>query len=82
MENTKKILEVIRQELNTNPIAQEALSIAAARAEELNYTAEQWEQAKISFMSALFYRPALDHEDIKRQIGADVWKMFNAESVN
>ena len=34
MENTKKILEVIRQELNTNPIAQEALSIAAARAEE------------------------------------------------
>ncbi len=82
MENTKKILEVIRQELNTNPIAQEALSIAAARAEELNYTAEQWEQAKISFMSALFYRLALDHEDIKRQIGADVWKMFNAESVN
>ena len=82
MENTKKILEVIRQELNTNPIAQEALSIAAARAEELNYTAEQWAQAKISFMSALFYRLALDHEDIKRQIGADVWKMFNAESVN
>ena len=82
MENTKKILEVIRQELNTNPIAQEALSIAAARAEELNYTAEQWEQAKISFMSALFYRLELDHEDIKRQIGADVWKMFNAESVN
>ena len=82
MENTKKILEVIRQELNTNPIAQEALSIAAARAEELNYTAEQWEQAKISFMSALFYRLALDHEDIKRQIGADGWKMFNAESVN
>ena len=82
MENTKKILEVIRQELNTNPIAQEALSIAAARAEELNYTAEQWDQAKISFMSALFYRLALDHEDIKRQIGADVWKMFNAESVN
>ena len=82
MENTKKILEVIRQELNTNPIAQEALSIAAARAEELNYTAEQWEQAKISFMSALFYRLALDHEDIKRQIGADVLKMFNAESVN
>ncbi|NBH32066.1 hypothetical protein D3Z58_00510 [Clostridiaceae bacterium] len=82
MENTKKILEVIRQELNANPIAQEALSIAAARAEELNYTAEQWEQAKISFMSALFYRLALDHEDIKRQIGADVWKMFNAESVN
>ncbi|MCX4384346.1 MAG: hypothetical protein OSJ39_00935 [Clostridia bacterium] len=82
MENTKKILEVIRQELNTNPIAQEALSIAAARAEELNYTAEQWEQAKISFMSALFYRLALDHEDIKRQIGADVWKMFNAESAN
>ena len=82
MENTKKILEVIRQELNTTPIAQEALSIAAARAEELNYTAEQWEQAKISFMSALFYRLALDHEDIKRQIGADVWKMFNAESVN
>ena len=40
MENTKKILEVIRQELNANPIAQEALSIAAARAEELNYTAE------------------------------------------
>ena len=82
MENSKKILEVIRQELNANPIAQEALSIAAARAEELNYTAEQWEQAKISFMSALFYRLALDHEDIKRQIGADVWKMFNAESVN
>ena len=82
MENTQKILEVIRQELNANPIAQEALSIAAARAEELNYTAEQWEQAKISFMSALFYRLALDHEDIKRQIGADVWKMFNAESVN
>ena len=82
MENTKKILEVIRQELNANPIAQEALSIAAARAEELNYTAEQWEQAKISFMSALFYRLALDHEDIKRQIGADVWKMFNAESVS
>ena len=82
MENTKKILEVIRQELNANPIAQEALSIAAARAEELNYTAEQWEQAKISFMSALFYRLALDHEDITRQIGADVWKMFNAESVN
>ena len=82
MENTKKILEVIRQELNANPIAQEALSIAAARAEELNYTAEQWEQAKISFMSALFYRLALDHEDGKRQIGADVWKMFNAESVN
>ena len=82
MENTKKILEVIRQELNANPIAQEALSIVAARAEELNYTAEQWEQAKISFMSALFYRLALDHEDIKRQIGADVWKMFNAESVN
>ena len=82
MENTKKILEVIRQELNANPIAQEALSIAAARAEELNYTAEQWEQAKISFMSALFYRLALDHEDIKRQIGADVWKMFNADSGN
>lgn len=82
MENTKKILEVIRQELNTNPIAQEALSIAAARAEELNYTAEQWEQAKISFMSALFYRLALDHEDVKRQIGADVWEMFNAELAN
>lgn len=82
MENTKKILEAIRQELNTNPFAQEAISIAAARAEELNYTPEQWEQAKISFMSALFYRLTLEHDDIKSQIGADAWKLINAEPAN
>ena len=82
MENTKKILEVIRQELNTNPIAQEALSIAAARAEELNYTGEQWEQAKLSFISALVNRLALDRADIRRQIDADVWNMLNEKSAN
>lgn len=77
MENTQKILSVIQKELNTNPIAKEATEIMAKRAEELNLTPEQWQQAKLSFMTSIFYKLALEHEDIKQQIAEDVYKMFN-----
>ena len=79
MENTQKIISVIQKELNTNQIAREATEIMAKRAEELNFTPEQWQQAKISFMTSIFYKIALEHEDIKQRIAEDVYKMYNEE---
>lgn len=80
MKRTENILQGIREFLNTNEEAQKITETMAKRAEELNFTADQWEQAKIGFMTSLFYRLALDHDDIKAEVAADVYEMFNAEA--
>lgn len=80
MKRTENILEGIRDFLNTNEEAQNVIGEMAKKAEELNFTPEQWQQAKVSFMTALFYRLALDHDDIKQELGLDVYEMFNAQA--
>lgn len=73
MENTRKILSTIQNELNANPMAQAVVSEMAKNAERMGYTPEQWEQAKIGFMASLFYKLVEDHEDIKEQVALDLY---------
>ena len=65
---TKEIGEAITNFLNTDPRAKEITDAAAAAAVEKGLTPEEWKKWKESFFGAIFFKMALDHEDVEEAV--------------
>lgn len=83
MMNTKTIGEAITNFLNTDPQAQAITEAAAAAAVEKGLTPEEWQAWKESFFGAIFFKMALDHEDIREavinEIGPKIYEELRQE---
>lgn len=81
--NTKTIGEAITNFLNTDPQAQAITEAAAAAAVEKGLTPEEWQAWKESFFGAIFFKMALDHEDIREavinEIGPKIYEELRQE---
>lgn len=72
MMNTKTIGEAIANFLNTDPQAQAITEAAAAAAVEKGLTPEEWQAWKESFFGAIFFKMALDHEDVREAVTNEI----------
>ncbi|MBD5547552.1 MAG: hypothetical protein HDQ97_09155 [Lachnospiraceae bacterium] len=72
MMNTKTIGEAITNFLNTDPQAQAITEAAAAAAVEKGLTPEEWQAWKESFFGAIFYKMALEHEDVREAVTNEI----------
>lgn len=70
--NTKTIGEAITNFLNTDPQAQAITEAAAAAAIEKGLTPEEWQAWKESFFGAIFFKMALDHEDVREAVTNEI----------
>lgn len=70
--NTKTIGEAITNFLNTDPQAQAITEAAAAAAVEKGLTPEEWQAWKESFFGAIFYKMALEHEDVREAVTNEI----------
>ena len=70
--NTKTIGEAIANFLNTDPQAQAITEAAAAAAVEKGLTPEEWQAWKESFFGAIFFKMALDHEDVREAVTNEI----------
>lgn len=67
--NTKTIGEAITNFLNTDP---QAKAITEAAAVEKGLTPEEWQAWKESFFGTLFFKMALDHEDVREAVTNEI----------
>lgn len=72
MMNTKTIGEAITNFLNTDPRAKEITEAAAAAAVEKGLTPEEWQAWKESFFGAIFFKMALEHEDVREAVTNEI----------
>lgn len=70
--NTKTIGEAITNFLNTDPQAKEITEEAAAAAVEKGLTPEEWQAWKKSFFATIFFKMALDHEDVREAVTNEI----------
>jgi len=79
MENTKKIMNAIKDVLNTHPVALAMMDHLQQKAIAENWTPEQWDKMKLDLMTTLFYSFCKDYPDMRNLLAEDVYKMFNEE---
>lgn len=79
MEHTKKIMNTIKDVLNTHPAAQKMMDQLQQKAIAENWTPEKWDEMKLGLMMTLFYQLCLEHPDMRDLLAEDVYKMFNEE---
>lgn len=79
MMNTKTIGEAITNFLNTDPQAQAVTEAAAAAAIEKGLTPEEWQAWKESFFGAIFFKMALDHEDVREAVTNEIGQKIYEE---
>lgn len=72
MMNTKTIGAAIANFLNTDPRAKEITEAAAAAAVENGLTPEEWQAWKESFFATIFFKMALDHEDVREAVTNEI----------
>lgn len=70
--NTKTIGEAITNFLNTDPQAQAITEAAEAAAIEKGLTPEEWQAWKESFFGTIFFKMALDHEDVREAVTNEI----------
>lgn len=70
--NTKTIGDAIANFLNTDPRAKAITDEAAAAAVEKGMTPEEWQAWKESFFAAIFFKMALDHEDVREAVANEI----------
>ena len=58
--------------MNTDPQAQAITEAAAAAAVEKGLTPEEWQAWKESFFGAIFFKMALDHEDVREAVTNEI----------
>lgn len=84
MENNEKLIQKVRKILNTNKACQDMMEILVDKAKSLGMSAEQFEQFKVSMMTSIVCKLALEHEDIKKQLcdemSEDIWNELRKEN--
>ena len=84
MKNNEKLVQKVRNILNTNKKCQDMMEILVNKAKAVGMTAEQFEQFKISLMTNIVLKMALEHEDIKQQLcdemSEDIWNELRKEN--
>ena len=84
MKNNEKLVQKVRKILNTNKACQDMMETLVNKAKAVGMTAEQFEQFKISLMTNIVLKMALEHEDIKKQLcdemSEDVWNELRKEN--
>ena len=83
MKNNEKLVQKVRKILNTNKECQDMMEILVQKAKSIGMTAEQFEQFKVSLMTNIVLKMALEHEDIKKQLceemSEDIWNELRKE---
>lgn len=72
MMSTKTIGDAITNFLNTDPRAKAITDEAAAAAVEKGMTPEEWQAWKESFFATIFFKMALDHEDVRETVADEI----------
>ena len=84
MENNERLVQKVRKILNTNKKCQDMMEILVNKAKSIGMTAEQFEQFKVSLMTNIVIKMALEHEDIKKQLcdemSEDIWNELRKEN--
>ena len=84
MENNEKLVQKVRKILNSNKKCQDLMKILVNKAKTTGMSAEQFEQFKISLMTNIILKMALEHEDIKKQLcdemSEDIWNELRKEN--
>ena len=84
MKNNEKLVQKVRKILNTNKECQDMMEILVQKAKSIGMTAEQFEQFKVSLMTNIVLKMALEHEDIKKQLceemSEDIWNELRKEN--
>ena len=84
MKNNEKLVQKVRKILNTNKKCQDMMKILVDKAKAVGMSAEQFEQFKISLMTNIVLKMALEHEDIKKQLcdemSEDIWNELRKEN--
>ena len=63
-EYTKKACEF----LNNSPIAKTIVDEMTENAVKQNFSKEQWQKAKVIFVTDIVLKMILDHEDLKKEV--------------
>ena len=83
MENNERLVQKVRKILNSNKECQDMMEILVNKAKSIGMTAEQFEQFKVSLMTNIVIKMALEHEDIKKQLcdemSEDIWNELRKE---
>ena len=83
MENNEKLVQKVRKILNSNKACQDMMEILVNKAKATGMSANQFEQFKISLMTNIVIKMALEHEDIKKQLceemSEDIWNELKKE---
>ena len=83
MENNERLVQKVRKILNSNKECQDMMEILVNKAKSIGMTAEQFEQFKVSLMTNIVLKMALEHEDIKKQLceemSEDIWNELRKE---
>ena len=84
MKNNERLVEKVRKILNTNKACQDMMVILVNKAKSIGMTAEQFEQFKVSLMTNIVLKMALEHEDIKKELceemSEDIWNELRKEN--
>ena len=84
MENNERLVQKVRKILNTNKKCQDMMEILVDKAKAVGMSAEQFEQFKVSLMTNIVLKMALEHEDIKQQLcdemSEDIWNELRKEN--
>lgn len=79
LKRTAEVIEVIRTGLNESEIGQEITQMIVDAVKEKGMGPEVLEEAKVRLMLMIFYKMALDHDDIKERLAKDLWEMYRGE---
>ena len=84
MKNNEKLVQKVRKILNSNKACQDMMEILVNKAKAVGMSAEQFEQFKVSLMTNIVLKMALEHEDIKQQLcdemSEDIWNELRKEN--
>lgn len=75
MKNTEKVLNEIKEVLNTSPEAKSMMNMLQKEAVKNNWTDEQWEEVKTRIMTTLFYKMAMEIPEIRYGLAEDLYEM-------
>lgn len=78
MQKTENYLKRMAELFNEHPLVQELLDEIRKVAIKEDWSKEKWEQMKASLLSTVFYKIALEHEDVRNMLVSDVYEMLRA----
>lgn len=78
MKRTQKTVEKMAEILTNNDKAQEVMTMLAEKAEKKGLSLEEWEQVKVGILTNCFFMVAMKDEQIRNDLGMDIYEELNA----